>query len=775
MHIYRPNLKTVLAVTIISFVSLTIAAYSASLPTTNYINLPELSEGQDSIFTSSKGNNANRELGLKQTTRALSRLTEGRDYVPGQVVIKWRTSKDSAAAKALIAAEKLIPVKTKNNFGYQVYNVNGLSRANTKPGVMPTLEARAKLKPGNDNMAALLAKLYQNPEVELAEPNYIIQKQEVGPSDSLFGKQWYLYNVGQTGGAVDVDIDWLEAMQYTTLDSNIIIAVIDDGADLTHPDLINQQARDANGNPIAYNFVEDSTTIYPGEHGTQVASAALAQGNNGEGVTGVCPKCKLMPLQISYLSSAEVANAINYARVHNAHIINMSFHAPASLAVNNEAKLAAQADIIMTLAAGNTNSRDINHLAPTNLLEVFSVGATTNQGTKAGYSSYGYRVDVSAPVGESDNMFLQDCAHTISGFLAAGANGAKGCVFTSGTTGATYATTAGTSFAAPQVAGLAGLIKSHNPTWSSKQILSLIASTTTPIEGDKLGFMGTGNINVYNAFTQTNNMNTQRVRYGGYKLLDPVTLLDEARFEYGKSYQFYPVIKNISGTTTGFKLRVKASNPCINLTQIEYRLPTITSWTNYQVHTPINLTISNCTNKTASIPITFEIINANNRVISTVVDEIYAKADVSTEALTLSWPQTMAAGSTFKVNMRLRNAGTNPTQRVDLVLRPTVIDSAYNEKTFDFTVVTHSGMNGCAQLTSDLPGESVIKPMLKCTVNSLAVGEQRDIEIQFSLNNPTQFANHNLSVLLEASQVDHFVNEVNYNNHQSVWVSTQLQ
>ena len=156
------------------------------------------------------------------------------------------------------------------------------------------------LKQGQD-LDALLADLRQNPAVELAEPNYLVSRDEVVPNDPSFAEQWALRNTGATGGQPGADIQAVAAWETTTGAQTTVIAVIDSGVDFTHPDLQNNQwtnaAETADGNDNDNNGLVDDlhgwdwvrnsgTVVDENGHGTIVAGIIAAEGNNSNGRRG---------------------------------------------------------------------------------------------------------------------------------------------------------------------------------------------------------------------------------------------------------------------------------------------------------------------------------------------------------------------------------------------------------------------------------------------------------------------------------------------------------
>jgi len=137
------------------------------------------------------------------------------------------------------------------------------------------------------------------------DPNGVI------PNDPLFPLQWYLHNTGQNGGTPGVDINAVKAWEITTGDPNITVAVVGEGIDLDHPDLVNNlvPGRD---------FYDKDDSPEPGaafecEYQTGDAGLIAGQGNNGIGVTGVTWNCKIMPVRTARMTSEYWADVVSEA------------------------------------------------------------------------------------------------------------------------------------------------------------------------------------------------------------------------------------------------------------------------------------------------------------------------------------------------------------------------------------------------------------------------------------------------------------------------------
>jgi alpha-tubulin suppressor-like RCC1 family protein/subtilisin family serine protease len=260
--------------------------------------------------------------------------------------------------------------------------------------------------------------LERRPEVQYAQPNFTYYP--AGYADEpRFGELWGLNNTGQDGGTPNVDINGPEASAITQGDPNLVVAVIDDGVDFSHPDLAgkawtnsgevpnNNQDDDGNGYVDDVNgwdfYYGDKTVHDPAEdsHGTHV-SGTIAASVNSQGVVGVAPNVKIMALKFlgpygGYTSDAILA--IQYAKAEGAKISNNSwgggpYDQALYDAINNSGSL-------FVAAAGNAgNDNDAYRFYPASydLPNILSVAAIDRQGKLASFSNYGpTSVDISAP------------------------------------------------------------------------------------------------------------------------------------------------------------------------------------------------------------------------------------------------------------------------------------------------------------------------------------------------------------------------------------------
>lgn len=181
--------------------------------------------------------------------------------------------------------------------------------------------------------AEMLMAVKLNRHVREAQFNHYVELRATEPNDPQYGQQWQYDNNGANGGVVDADIDAPEAWDITTggitADGDtIVVAIIDDGANLNHPDLqgnlwknyaeIPGNGIDDDGNGYVddfngWNAQNNNGTITGGSHGTCVAGIVGAKGDNNIGVAGVNWNVKLMIIRGSSGNEATVVAAYGYA------------------------------------------------------------------------------------------------------------------------------------------------------------------------------------------------------------------------------------------------------------------------------------------------------------------------------------------------------------------------------------------------------------------------------------------------------------------------------
>jgi len=368
--------------------------------------------------------------------------------------------------------------------------------------------------PEGTDLRAMVSAYTLQDEIGFSEPVY--RKQLIGnvmnpaqfppetgvsytPNDPRYNEQWHYHNTGQQGGTTDADIDLPEAWNINRGNTEVIVAIVDQGIEYTHPDLAGNM-----WSGIGYNFAYNSPTIVPGDHGTHVAGTVAANTNNGTGVSGVAGGdgsgngVRLMSCQVFIGSSggSGFENAPVYAADNGAAISQNSwgynssgYYEQAVLDAIDYFNANGGGSVlnggITIYAAGNSGSP--GQWYPAYYSGAFSVAATTNQDLKAWYSNYDTWIDIAAPGGETNTV-------TERGVLS--------CL-----TGNSYGFYQGTSMACPHVSGVAALIISLAPGQLLPQdIKDILTSTTDDINALNpaySGMLGSGRLNAYEALLET--------------------------------------------------------------------------------------------------------------------------------------------------------------------------------------------------------------------------------------------------------------------------------
>lgn len=402
-----------------------------------------------------------------QNSRAQSRIAAPTSpdwtapHVPGQLLVKFSDRATASATAATLAAE------------------TGLAVQDTIPqlgiAVVEATEAAT-----SEELAAAATALEAGPAVEWAEPNYTFTL-DATPNDPSYTTQAPYLN----------RLEMPAAWDYTTGQPGVIIAVLDTGVDMNHPDLMsgiwknprevpdNGIDDDANGfidDVHGWNFAEDTNRIYDDHgHGTHVAGIAAARINNTIGIAGMAGGATIMPVDVFPLPAfgtyEDLIRAIVYATDNGADVINMSLGAT-SYSLGEEAAVdyAWNHGVVVVAAAGNTGRNTYHY--PAAHRNAIAVAATDASDNRASFSTYGDFVDISAP--------------GVSVFSTLMSGG--------------YGSMSGTSMATPHVAGLAALLFSLNPRLTNAQVRALIETNA-----DDLGtagwdpYFGSGRINARRA------------------------------------------------------------------------------------------------------------------------------------------------------------------------------------------------------------------------------------------------------------------------------------
>jgi subtilisin family serine protease len=333
----------------------------------------------------------------------------------------------------------------------------------------------------NLNAMELANAFYESGLFQYAEPDLMGGDHLDCVNDTYFNNQWGLNNTGQNGGTAGIDINACDAWQIST-GSNIIVAVLDEGVDLTHPDLV------ANIHSQSYDTENGtSPSIIRGDHGTACTGIIGAVRNNSTGIAGVAPDCQIMSISNQMTnptpaSRQQRGEGINWAVAHGADVISNSWGSSVQYqiiddAINNAVTQGRNGKgCVVVFASGNDYATSVSY--PASLSNVIAVGAINRNGQRADFSNYGTALDVVAPgvlIPTTDRQ---------------GNNGYN--YITTNTNDPAYSDYSnkdytgkfnGTSSACPHVAGVAALILSVRPDLTQSQVRQAIESTCTKLSG----------------------------------------------------------------------------------------------------------------------------------------------------------------------------------------------------------------------------------------------------------------------------------------------------
>lgn len=260
--------------------------------------------------------------------------------------------------------------------------------------------------------------------------------------------------------------------------SQVTIAVVDTGADVSAPDIAAKA-------PETHSVIDGGADVRDvNGHGTFVAALACGAVDNGDGIAGFGGDAKLLIVQASRttgsFSDVDEAAAILYAVDHGAKIINLSLGGPAtSTTERNAVAYATSHGALLVAAVGNEYDSGSPVEYPAALLQPIgsngvggtglSVGASDLTGRRASFSSAGSTISLAAP---GVNVFSALSSTAAAGTVYHG-------VALPGSAAGLYAFASGTSFAAPQVAGAAALVWAANPSLSAQDVAEVLKRTAS--------------------------------------------------------------------------------------------------------------------------------------------------------------------------------------------------------------------------------------------------------------------------------------------------------
>lgn len=398
---------------------------------------------------------------------------------------------------------------------------------------MPLWYTLSCTKESNGNSLEIANKFYETSLFEESYPDLMADIITACVNDTYFNNQWNLLNLGQNNGTESIDIRYCGARSITSGSNNIIVAVIDHGVQLNHPDL--------NIHSVSYDTeTGTSPSVVRGNHGTACAGIIGAISNNNLGVAGIASNSPLMSISNNLITSPDynqrIADGFNFAWTNGASVISNSWYSPTQQAILTNAIQNAITNgrngkgCVVVFAAGNFNTNTVVY--PANALpDILAVGAMSPCGERKSPSScdgenwgsnYGVALDIVAP-----GVFIPTTDRT----------GSLGY-----SSGDYYMNFNGTSAACPHVAATAALVLSENPLLTQKQVANIIENTALKI----------GNYSYSSTYGRSNGIWHQEMGYG---LLNTFAAVAKVKSE---TLSFYN--ENVSSNLTIGKWYVDASN-----------------------------------------------------------------------------------------------------------------------------------------------------------------------------------------------------------------------
>lgn len=311
-------------------------------------------------------------------------------------------------------------------------------------------------------------KLAQVEGVEYVEPNRY-RESSVVPNDPRFATQWGLSKIRCPA-----------AWDRTTGAPGIVVAVIDTGIDLDHPELAPLLVAGSDMVDLGLTPTPPPGFRFEGDfagrdgvpqdevgHGTHVAGTIACLSNNATGVAGVTWNCRLMPVRVlarivsltnpadvrGIGSAADIAAGIRWAVDNGARVLNLSLGGPTDTRVERDAIAYAVAHGVVVCAAMGNAGAGAGPSFPAAYPDVVAVGAIDSADARAAFSQVGPHIDIAAP-----------------------GVGILSTVWDNG-----FSTMSGTSMATPHVAGVAALVLSCNPGLTAAQVADILRQTARPL------------------------------------------------------------------------------------------------------------------------------------------------------------------------------------------------------------------------------------------------------------------------------------------------------
>lgn len=419
--------------------------------------------------------------------------------LPNQAIVKQKAQ--SVFSAKLPVKQSTAGQATANQASLVKFNFdNAFQKAAST--LSPSLEELRQQNPESYKLYKTLQeikKMQRDDTVEYASPNFI-RKAMFTPNDEFFNLQWHY-------PAMNLPQAWDITTGHSAF-GDVIVAVIDTGVVLSHPELDDQlvpgfdfisdisNALDGDGIDNNPDDPGDSTILGQSSwHGTHVAGTIAAESDNTIGIAGVSFGAKIMPLRALGAqggSSFDIVQALRFAAglsnnsgtvpAQPADIINLSLGGPGSSQF--EAALYQELfelGIIVVAAAGNENTSALSF--PASYPGVISVAALDAANQRAPYSNFGTQIDIAAPGGNQAADLTGDGFGDgiLSTFINDNGNDGAGERL------ATINFLQGTSMASPHIAGMFALMKAVHSELTAQQADTLLKAGSLTREAGTAG------------------------------------------------------------------------------------------------------------------------------------------------------------------------------------------------------------------------------------------------------------------------------------------------
>lgn len=506
-------------------------------------------------------------------------ISAARAYRPGEVIVKFKT--DGAATTHLKAAKgkvKAPAAASALNSLLEKYGAGEAEELMPLTGAKVTPKARrakafngkivddvdlsalyvVRLDPAKAaDMTTVAREFAALDEVDYAEPNYLVYACSTDAtaykSDPMYSQQWGI-------PAINLDKLWEKPVVNT---KRPVIAIIDTGVDITHPDLVDNiwtnalesdgaEGNDDDGNGFiddvhGWDFVNQSARMRDNNgHGTHCAGIAAAVGGNGIGITGANPDALIMPITVMQSDGTgdvgTIIKGIDYATANGADVLSMSFGSYSHSLAEYDALAKAYQKAVLVAAAGNDGG-DMNmcHFPrippcfPGAYNFVIGVMASDFGGLRAGFSNWDCDGPLACGPYNNEELYSYEVM-------------APGTEILSTYPGGGYKSLNGTSMACPLVAGAVSRL------YQCKEIPSkelLFGDLIHTLQG---GLFGTVDIDATYKLTDADR--TPTLTMVTYRLDDTASGDGDLRADAGETIELYPTIRNFWGQARNVKIKL---------------------------------------------------------------------------------------------------------------------------------------------------------------------------------------------------------------------------